>query len=439
MIGVRAEERNALIFMAFDSPILTDRSALIASFKKVRGDSERLAAPLTPEDWMLQSMCEASPVKWNLAHTSWFFETFILKVHAADYKTFHPKFGYLFNSYYNQIGQMHPRPERGMLSRPSAADILDFRHYVDAAIEAFIKDASDQLIDEIAPLMALGLAHEQQHQELLVTDLKHALYQNPLLPAVYKDAASEPDRAAPPLSWERMEGGLCEIGWNGEGFAFDNEGPRHKVYLHPFQLANRPVTNADYLEFIEDGGYENPNHWLSDAWEAIKAENWQAPLYWRKTPDGWREYTLFGERPINLAAPVCHISYYEAAAYASWADARLPTEFEWEAAASLFPLKGSFLTDGAPSAPAASADDERLSQLYGDVWEWTASPYVAYPGFAPASGAIGEYNGKFMSGQMVLKGGSCATPQDHMRVSYRNFFPPSARWQFSGLRLARDL
>ncbi len=425
--------------MAFDSPILTDRSALITKFKKVRGDSERLAAPLTPEDWMLQSMPEASPVKWNLAHTSWFFETFILNVHAPEYKTFHPKFGYLFNSYYNQVGKMHPRPERGLLSRPTAEEILAFRNHVDSAIEKFISETSDQLIDEIAPLMALGFAHEQQHQELLLTDLKHALFQNPLSPALYDDPSPDEDLAAAPVHWERMEGGLCEIGWNGEGFAFDNEGPRHKVYLHPFELACRPVTNADYLEFIEDGGYENPTHWLADAWEAIKSENWQAPIYWRKAQYTWREYTVFGERSLNLQAPVCHVSYYEAAAYASWAGARLPTEFEWEAAASLFPLKGRFLEDGAPMAPGAGAGGDRLLQLFGDIWEWTASPYVAYPGYAPPSGPIGEYNGKFMSGQMVLKGGSCATPADHMRVSYRNFFPPSARWQFSGFRLARDL
>lgn len=424
--------------MAFDSPILTDRTALIAKFKQVRGDSTRLAAPLTPEDWMLQSMTEASPVKWNLAHTSWFYETFVLNVHASDYQIFHPKFGYLFNSYYNQVGKMHPRPERGLVSRPSADDILAFRAHVDTAIEAFISKASDQEIDNIAPLMALGFAHEQQHQELLLTDLKHALFQNPLLPAVFDDISTDNERVAAPLSWENMEGGLCKIGWNGEGFAFDNEGPRHKVYLHPFQLANRPVTNAEFLEFIDDGGYENPNHWLSDAWDAVKGENWRAPLYWRKVQDSWCEYGLFGERPINLAAPVCHISYYEAAAFASWADARLPTEFEWEAAASLFPLEGRFLEDGRPASPAPGGGGDRLLQLFGDVWEWTASPYVAYPGYAAPSGAIGEYNGKFMSGQMVLKGGSCATPAEHMRVSYRNFFPPSARWQFSGFRLARD-
>ena len=338
---------------------------------------------------------------------------------------------------------MHPRPERGVISRPTAEDILRFRRHVNDAVAALVETAPDEVILKIAPLMALGLAHEEQHQELLLTDLKHGLSQNPLLPAAYEEEADGLGAPAP-LAWERMEGGLCEIGWNGKGFAFDNEGPRHKVYLHPFELANRAVTNGDYLAFMEDGGYENPLHWLSDAWETVRREEWRAPLYWRKAKDGWREYTLFGERPVRPGAPVCQVSFSEAAAYASWADARLPTEFEWEAAASLFPLEGRFLKDGAPASPKPASltqkgGDKRLRQLFGDVWEWTASPYVAYPGYAPPSGAIGEYNGKFMSGQMVLKGGSCATPEGHLRVSYRNFFPPAARWQFSGFRLARDL
>jgi len=427
--------------MPFDSPILTSRPDILDHFGKVRADSEQLACGLTAEDWMLQSMPDASPVKWNLAHTSWFFETFILQVHAPGYSLFHPKFGYLFNSYYNQVGKMHPRPNRGMISRPSAGDVLRFRRHVDDAVMRLVETAPDEVIDEIAPLMALGLAHEEQHQELLLTDLKHGLFQNPLLPGAYEEPSHDDGTAGgqPDLAWERMEGGLCEIGSSRDGFAFDNEGPRHKVYLHPFELANRPVTNRDYLAFMRDGGYDNPVHWLSDAWETVRGEGWRAPLYWREADGAWLEYTLFGERPLRLDAPVCHVSFYEAAAYASWAEARLPTEFEWEAAASLFPLEGRFLKDGAPTAPRPAAGDARLRQLFGDVWEWTASPYVAYPGYAPPSGAIGEYNGKFMSGQMVLRGGSCATPEGHLRLSYRNFFPPAARWQFSGLRLARDL
>lgn len=424
--------------MPYESPIFADRGAILAQFKKVRSNSENLAAPLSAEDCMLQSMPEASPAKWNLAHTSWFFETFILKVYAPTYAEFHPKFGYLFNSYYNQIGSMHPRPDRGLLSRPSMEEVMDYRRHVTREIVGFIDEADDQTLEKVAPLMALGFAHEEQHQELLLTDLKHALYQNPLLPAAYQEQPELSGREAPPMEWRRMEGGLCEIGWRGEGFTFDNECPRHKVYLHPFELAKRPVTNGEFLAFMEAGGYEDPNFWLADAWEIIVSQNWRAPLYWRKSDNGWVEYTLFGERPVNLDAPVCHISYYEAAAYAGWADARLPTEFEWEAAASLFPLEGRLMADGVPTAPAPAEQSEGLLQLFGDVWEWTASPYVAYPGYVAAAGAIGEYNGKFMSGQMVLKGGSSVTPEGHMRVSYRNFFPPEARWQFSGFRLARD-
>ncbi len=422
--------------MPFESPILIDRADILAKFRSVRETSEALAASLSPEDCMLQSMLEASPVKWNLAHTSWFFETFILAETAPGYECFHPQFGYLFNSYYNQVGKMHPRPERGLLSRPSLDEVYQYRAHVNEHIARLIETAPADAIENIAPLMALGFAHEEQHQELLLMDLKHAMAQNPLLPAVYEEEQRAGE--APPLKWETMPAGLCEIGWNGEGFAFDNEGPRHKVFLQPFELSNRPVTNGDFLAFMEDGGYENPEHWLSDAWDILRSEHWTAPLYWRKAETGWREYTLFGERPIDPHAPLCHVSFYEAAAYASWAGARLPTEFEWEAASSLFSLEGRFLQGGKPTAPAPAEGEERLLQLFGDVWEWTASPYVAYPGYAPPAGAIGEYNGKFMSGQMVLKGGCCATPEGHVRASYRNFFPPQARWQFAGFRLARD-
>ncbi|MEM8936632.1 MAG: ergothioneine biosynthesis protein EgtB [Pseudomonadota bacterium] len=423
--------------MPFESVIPTGREEILAQYKRVREDTMALAAPLSPEDWMMQSMPDASPVKWNLAHTSWFFETFILSEGVRNYDQFHARYGYLFNSYYNQIGEMHPRPDRGMLSRPSADDIVAFRRHVDKGMRDFINTATDDALASAASLIALGLAHEQQHQELLLTDLKHAMFQNPLMPRVYESPNGDtPDARA--LVFQDMEGGLCEIGWNGDGFAFDNEGPRHKVYLHPFQLANRPATNGEFIAFIEDGGYENPTHWLSDGWEIVKREGWRAPLYWRKTDAGWTEYTLFGERPINPSAPLCHVSFYEACAFADWSQARLPTEFEWEAAASLFALRGRFLRDGRPDAPRPADGEERLLQLYGDVWEWTASAYLAYPGYAPPPGAIGEYNGKFMSGQMVLRGGSCATPEGHVRLSYRNFFPPSARWQFSGVRLARD-
>lgn len=424
--------------MPFDSPIFANRDAILSRFNAVRKSSLTLAEPLSAEDWMIQSMEDASPVKWNLAHTSWFFETFILNVHAGQYRGYNPEFGYLFNSYYNQIGKMHPRPSRGLLSRPSADDVIEYRGHVDEAMRVLISDADDEIIDEIAPFIALGLAHEQQHQELLLTDIKHGLFQNPCRPAAYHrdQAVSRPPREA--LAFESMEGGLCEIGWEPDGFAFDNEGPRHKVFLQPFQLANRLVTNGEFLDFINDGAYRDPALWLADAWALIQNEGWQAPLYWHNDGGQWRRFSLFGEEDIDLDAPVTHVSQYEAAAYAYWAGARLPTEFEWEAAASLFPVAGRFCENGHPREPERAARGEKLMQLYGDCWEWTASPYIAYPKYAPLSGAVGEYNGKFMSGQMVLRGGSCATPADHIRVSYRNFFPARARWQFSGIRLAKD-
>jgi len=424
--------------MAFDSPIFADRATISARFQETRAQSLVLADPLSAEDWMLQSMPDASPVKWNLAHTSWFFETFILKKFASDYRAFHPQFGFLFNSYYNQIGDMHPRRDRGLLSRPSAEEIRAYRAHVDAAMAHLIEIADDDAMTEIAGLIALGLAHEEQHQELLLTDLKHALYQNALHPAAY-DRPDTDDAPPPvPLCFEEMEGGLCDIGWDGEGFAFDNEGPRHKVFLQPFRLANRLVTNEEFQAFIDDGAYENPALWLSDAWARIQEENWRAPLYWRRDGNGWRRFSLFGDDAIDPQAPVTHVSQYEAAAYAYWAGARLPTEFEWEAAASLFPVGGHFSTGAGPREPRRAAGDARIGQLFGDCWEWTASAYVAYPKYAAPAGAVGEYNGKFMSGQMVLRGGSCATPAGHMRASYRNFFPAHARWQFSGIRLAKD-
>ncbi|WP_375211097.1 ergothioneine biosynthesis protein EgtB [Hyphococcus sp.] len=426
--------------MPLDFPAGIDRATIVERFRRVRTDSEALSAPLSPEDCLLQSMEAASPVKWNLAHTSWFFETFILTSHAPDYEPFHPDFCYLFNSYYNGVGDRHPRDIRGLVSRPSLERVYAYRKHVNEAMTAFIEKADEKTLAAILPLLNLGFAHEEQHQELLVTDLQHAMSFNPTKPVVYEDAGAGERNAAPEMRWRRMEGGLCDIGWDGDGFAFDNEGPRHKIYLHPFELANRPVTNAEFIAFIEDGGYETPDHWLSDGWDAVQAEGWKAPLYWCKDGERWRQYSLFGEREIDPHAPVCHVSHFEAAAYASWAGARLPTEVEWEAAASLFPTEGRFMKEGAPRAPAPAPEPQgdELLQLFGDVWEWTASAYLPYPGFAVADGAVGEYNGKFMSGQMVLRGGSCASPERHLRVSYRNFFPPDSRWQFSGFRLARD-
>jgi len=427
--------------MPLDDPIAPTRDTIIETFARVRAASEALAAPLSPEDCMLQSMPEASPVKWHLAHTTWFFETFILAPHAPGYEPFDPHFGYLFNSYYNRIGDMHPRPIRGLISRPGLDRVKTYRRHVNEALMKFAEKADDAALAAVAPLIVLGCAHEEQHQELLLTDLLNAMSFNPARPAVYDDATKPSAEGAPVMRWRRMEGGVCDVGWSGEGFAFDNEGPRHKVYLQPFELANRPVTNGEFLQFIEDGGYAAPDHWLSDGWDRVRSENWRAPLYWRKVDGAWRQYTLFGERDINPHAPVCHISHYEASAYASWAGARLPTEFEWEAAASLFPVAGRMMDGGAPRSPAPApqpAEDELL-QLFGDVWEWTGSAYLPYPGYQTPAGAVGEYNGKFMSGQMVLKGGSAATPAGHIRVSYRNFFPPQARWQVAGVRLARDI
>lgn len=427
--------------MPLDIPAGLDRATILESFRRVRKDSETLAAPLSPEDCLLQSMEAASPAKWNLAHTSWFFETFILAPHAAGYEQFHPDFGYLFNSYYNGVGERHPRDIRGLVSRPSLDMVYAYRRHVNEALTTFIEKADRQTLAGVVSMLELGFAHEEQHQELLVTDLQHAMSFNPTMPVIYEDAGAAGRDAAPEMRWRRMEGGLCDIGWNGDGFAFDNEGPRHKIYLHPFELANRPVTNAEFIAFMEDGGYETPDHWLSDGWDRAQAEEWRAPLYWRKADGRWLQYSLFGEREVNPHAPVCHVSHFEAAAYASWAGARLPTEVEWEAAASLFPTEGRFMEGGVPRAPAPAPQPEsdELLQLFGDVWEWTASAYLPFPGFAVADGAVGEYNGKFMSGQMVLKGGSCASPAGHLRVSYRNFFPPDARWQYSGFRLARDI
>ncbi|EOE4546492.1 ergothioneine biosynthesis protein EgtB [Klebsiella pneumoniae] len=379
---------------------------------RVRARSEALAAPLSPEDQVVQSMPDASPTKWHLGHTSWFFETFLLLPHLADYVAFDPSFGYLFNSYYEAVGPRQPRPERGLITRPSARDVLDYRAYVDAGMARLLRSISPTLV----PLIELGLAHEEQHQELILMDVLHLFSRSPLSPA-YRPG---PARAYPPadsLKWRRVEGGIVEIGAVGNSFAFDNETPRHRVYLQPYALADRLVTNGEWMAFIADGGYRRPELWLASGWATVQAEGWQAPLYWRREYDGWSEFGLQGRAPVDPGAPALHVSYYEAVAYAEWAGARLPTEAEWEHAA----------------VTAAG-----LSDLYTEAWQWTRSAYDAYPGFHPQPGAVGEYNGKFMVGQMSLRGGSSITPPGHARATYRNFFPPEARWMFSGVRLARD-
>jgi ergothioneine biosynthesis protein EgtB len=406
-------------------------------YSSVRTATEALAAPLSGEDCAIQSMPDASPVKWHLAHTSWFFETFLLGPHLPGYRVHSPAFRKMFNSYYNAVGDKHPRPQRGLLSRPSRDEVLAYRAHVDAGMHELMQRA-DGASGEIAALLELGLNHEQQHQELILTDTLHMLSCNPLEPAYMQ--RSDADRAgrAAPLAWVEFEGGLVEIGHDGHGFAFDNEAPRHRQYLQAFALASRPVINRDYLAFIADGGYQRAELWLSEGWDWINANHIEAPFYWRRDSGGWRQFTLYGSHALDLEAPVCHASLFEADAYARWAGARLPTEVEWETAAAGYPVEGHFVEDATLQPLPATAGDVALTQLFGDVWEWTQSAYAPYPGFRPARGAIGEYNGKFMANQYVLRGGSFATPESHIRATYRNFFPAMARWQFTGFRLARD-
>lgn len=412
-------------------------------FRATREWSERLAAPLSPEDQTVQSMPDASPAKWHLAHTTWFFETFILRPLARGYEVFDPGFGYLFNSYYDAVGARHPRPQRGLLTRPSTADVLGYRAYADRAMDDFIAGADEQQWQRAAPLVALGINHEQQHQELLLTDILHLFSLNPLRPAYRDDLPVDDGRgSAAPLSWIGFAGGIAEIGYDGDDFSFDNEGPRHRILVQPFRLASRLTTNGEWKQFITDGGYRRPELWLSDGWATVQAEGWTAPLYWQEQ-DGLGEtlaMTLAGVRPIEDAAPVAHVSYYEADAYARWAGKRLPTEAEWEIAARDVPLSGNTLGSQRlrPCPPSGDPEAARPHQMIGDVWEWTQSPYQPYPGFRTSPGAVGEYNGKFMCNQFVLRGGSCVTPDDHIRITYRNFFYPHQRWQFCGVRLAED-
>ncbi|MBI1180070.1 MAG: ergothioneine biosynthesis protein EgtB [Alphaproteobacteria bacterium] len=417
-----------------DAPAAARRD-LASAYAEVRAASAAFAAPLAPEDQVVQSMPDTSPTKWHLAHTTWFFETFLLKPSLPGYRPLDDAYDYLFNSYYQQVGPQFPRPRRGLLSRPTAEEVLDYRAHVDAAMAPLL----DRADAATAALVILGLNHEQQHQELMVTDIKHVLAQNPLSPAPFRVRVRLGSEAEA-MTWLDFDGGLRSIGHDGQGFAFDNEGPRHQQFLEPFRLASRPVTNSEFMAFMDDDGYRKPALWLSEGWALVNEQGWEAPLYWEPGRDGWTQYTLHGRRPVDPAAPVSHVSYYEAAAFAEWCGARLPTEAEWEVAASGLPMEGRFLDmadlelEPAPCPPGAGAP----AQMFGDVWEWTMSAYAAYPRYRPAAGAIGEYNGKFMSNQMVLRGGSCATPAGHVRPTYRNFFPPDARWQFSGFRLAKD-
>ena len=414
----------------------TKTSPLFEEFLRVRRQTEDLCLPLSPEDMMVQSCAEASPAKWHLAHTTWFFETFLLREFLAGYREFHPDFRWLFNSYYNSVSDQPEKKLRASFSRPPVESILQYRQHVEEGIQRLLGSNPPE---EVTQRLVLGLHHEQQHQELLAYDIKHALWTNPLRPPYLNEPVIF---NAPPLSkpdWIEYQGGVCEIGYSGDGFAFDNEFPRHPEYLRPFALASRLVSCGEYLAFIEDGGYRRPELWLSAGWDTVKAEGWKAPLYWRQQNDAWLVYTLYGELPVSelLQTPVCHVSYYEADAFAHWSGKRLPTEAEWEVAAQGLPATGNFLEDGTLH-PVALGEGPATgpAQMFGDVWEWTQSAYLGYPGYAAVPGALGEYNGKFMSSQMVLRGGSVVTPASHIRSTYRNFFSPATRWQFSGIRLA---
>ncbi len=432
-------------------------ASLLTRFRAVRADTMHFIAPLTPEDMMVQSSPDASPLKWHLAHTSWFFETFVLGEFVAAYKPFHPDFRWLFNSYYKALGEMPEKKLRASFSRPPLDQILAYREHVDGAIVRLLGQTPE---DEALRRIVLGLEHEQQHLELGATDVKIAFYTNPLQPAYASLPATDGNAApviAPPLRWLSYapgfpgRPGVVEIGLSPdpaaiEQFAFDNETPRHPVYLAPFRLASRATTCAEYLAFLDEDGYNRPELWLAEGWDTLQREGWQAPLYWRRdssTRSGWRIFTLRGSQSLDELSetPVCHLSFFEADAFARWSGLRLPTEAEWEFVAAQLPVRGNLLDSGSlhPQSAGAVQDDPRHPQgMFGDVWEWTASPYIGYPGYRPLPGALGEYNGKFMSSQMVLRGGSCVTPESHIRATYRNFFPPATRWQFSGLRLARD-
>ena len=427
-------DQSSFMPTSISSSLKCDNRSLAEHYQQVRWLSEQLCQPLETEDYGVQTMPDVSPPKWHLGHTTWFFETFLLLPNLRGYEIFHPKFGYLFNSYYEAMGERHPRPKRGLLSRPTVEEVYRYRAYVDQAMQRLLREQAGN--SDLESLLQLGFHHEQQHQELLLTDLKHILATNPLRPAYRPDLPSSPTE--PQTSQERWldyPGGLYTLGHAGAGFAFDNEGPQHPVYLQDYWLAARLVTNGDYLEFVEAGAYRKPEYWLSEGWATLQKTQWQAPLYWEKRDGEWWVMTLAGMRPLNQHEPVCHVSSFEADAFARWAGKRLPSEAEWEVAAAQVTLKGNFL-ESENFHPVPVLGMTRPDQIYGDVWEWTQSAYLPYPGFRTAKGAIGEYNGKFMCNQMVLRGGSCVTPPNHIRPTYRNFFPPDARWQFTGIRLA---
>ncbi|MCG8562303.1 MAG: ergothioneine biosynthesis protein EgtB [Hyphomicrobiales bacterium] len=426
----RAVPAESAVTRDAHSGVLTER------LFQTRRLSLDLAEPLSDEDQVVQAMEDASPTKWHLAHSTWFFERFVLAGFAPGYRVFDESFEYCFNSYYEAVGPRHPRPQRGLLTRPGASQVRAYRAHVDEALEALLSDGSDALPDKAQALIALGIYHEQQHQELLLTDILSLFAANPLKPAYRAPAPAAVPADQAPLAWIAFPGGVREVGHDGRGFAYDNEGPRHEVLLQPFKLASRAVTNGEWQAFMDDGGYETSALWLSDGWLTVQSEGWEAPLYWERGDDGWEQMGLRGLQPVDPAAPVRHVSYFEADAFARWAGKRLPSEFEWEVAAEGLPVEGRMLDMSVLRPLPAPSDGDGLQQMFGDVWEWTHSAYAPYPGFAAAEGALGEYNGKFMCNQFVLRGGACTTPEGHVRRTYRNFFYPQQRWQFTGLRLA---
>jgi ergothioneine biosynthesis protein EgtB len=442
------EERNVPITQSVDRAAVPSmpgdaahQEPLVKRYEQVRRFTEGLCQPLETEDYVIQAMPDVSPPKWHLAHTSWFFETFVLAAASPGYRSPHASYAYLFNSYYVAAGERHCRPKRGLLSRPTVAEVYRYRAHVDRHMTAFLEGLNSEELDPWSPVVELGLHHEQQHQELLLTDLKFNFACNPLRPAYVTSNISPPAQAVNALQWVSFPEGVYWIGHDGRGFAFDNEAPRHRSFVEPFQLASRLITNGEYLAFMDDGGYERPELWLSLGWDTVQREGWKAPLYWEQRHGTWWTMTLAGMQPVQEAEPVCHVSYYEADAYARWADARLPTEVEWEVAATPLPTRGNFVEQQTFHPTPMSQTDTAvpLAQMFGDVWEWTQSHYSPYAGYIAAPGALGEYNGKFMANQFVLRGGSCATSISHIRPTYRNFFPAEARWQFMGIRLARTI
>jgi len=432
------KDHSEILTINNDTERVLSRENLLSRYKAVRNFSLEICKPLITEDFVIQSMPDVSPTKWHLSHTSWFFETFVLKEASGNYKSLHPRYAYLFNSYYIQAGDRFERPKRGLLSRPSVEEVFQYRDYIDQKMISFFESSNEETFKKLSQVVEIGLHHEQQHQELMLTDIKHVFSINPLHP-VYVEKEDKNIERIPSVKWISFEEGIYKIGNNGKEFSYDNETPQHNEYVESFSLASRLITNGEYIKFVEDGGYDRAELWLSDGAAAVAKERWIAPLYWEKIDGDWWNFKLTGFKKVNLNEPVCHVSFYEADAFARWAGARLPTEAEWEAAVSDLDINGNFVENKNFHPVPVLEESNGPEQMYGNVWEWTRSSYSPYPGYKTLPGALGEYNGKFMSNQMVLRGGSCATSKTHIRKTYRNFFPPNARWQFMGIRLAKDI